>query len=146
VKISIIGAGNVGSHFARKLFSLKHDILQVYSHTFANAEVLANDVSAQPLKELKDLSPNIDLVIIAVPDDHIAEVSDALPNVEALVVHTSGSVASSVLDKHQRYGVFYPMQTFKKDQAVNWKGLPTFLFAIYTSPPCLPITIPIICW
>lgn len=129
MKISIIGSGNVGSHLAKKLFSLKHDIVEVYSHTFSNAEALAQEVSAQPLRALKDLSPDVHLVAIAVPDDHIAEVSDALPELDALLVHTSGSVDSTALDKHQRYGVFYPMQTFKKDQELSWEGLPCFLYA-----------------
>jgi predicted short-subunit dehydrogenase-like oxidoreductase (DUF2520 family) len=41
-----------------------------------------------------------------------------------LVVHTSGTVTINALSNKNRRGVFYPLQTFSKDKAVNFKTIP----------------------
>ncbi len=46
-----------------------------------------------------------------------------------MVVHTSGSVALSELSSKNRKGVFYPLQTFSKNKAVNFKEIPICLEA-----------------
>ena len=129
MRVSIIGAGNVGSHIAKKLHELNHDVVQVWSRSLEAAELVANEVSAEAIDEFASVDGGVALIIIAVPDDHIATVSERLNDVSALVAHTSGSVPSTVLSKHKRHGVFYPMQTFKKAGDVQWKSLPVFLFA-----------------
>lgn len=129
MRISIIGSGNVGSHLAKKLYSLKHDIVQVFSRTLSNAQAVANLVDASAIDDLREVNGQVDVIFVSVPDDYIEDVSNRLGSVDALIVHTSGSVASTVLSKHQRFGVFYPMQTFQKDLDLSWKGVPTFLLA-----------------
>jgi predicted short-subunit dehydrogenase-like oxidoreductase (DUF2520 family) len=64
------------------------------------------------------------MYIIAVPDDAIASVSSKLPFKNRLVVHTSGSVALNALDDKNRKGVFYPLQTFSKDKALDFSTIP----------------------
>lgn len=129
MKISIIGTGNVGSHLAQKLFALDHTIVQIFSRKLSSAEALAKTVEAAGINDLAAIDGTVDLIFIAIPDDHIESVSNKLEKIDALVLHTSGSVPSTVLDKHNRYGVFYPMQTFKKDKPLQWEGIPTFVSA-----------------
>ena len=64
------------------------------------------------------------MYIIAVSDDAIAQVSENLALDNQLVVHTSGTVTLNALANKNRRGVFYPLQTFSKDKAVNFKTIP----------------------
>uniref|UniRef100_UPI00375353BC Rossmann-like and DUF2520 domain-containing protein n=1 Tax=Flavobacterium sp. TaxID=239 RepID=UPI00375353BC len=65
-----------------------------------------------------------DLYIIAVSDDAISKVSSQLPFKNRLVVHTSGSVPIDSLDNKNRRGIFYPLQTFTKNKAVDFSQIP----------------------
>jgi len=73
----------------------------------------------------------LDHTIVQIFSRKLSSAEALAKTVEAagLVLHTSGSVPSTVLDKHNRYGVFYPMQTFKKDKPLQWEGIPTFVSA-----------------
>lgn len=68
-----------------------------------------------------------DLYIIAVSDDAIAPISTQLPFENRLVVHTSGSVSIDALDHKNRKGVFYPLQTFSKNKALDFSTIPLCL-------------------
>jgi len=49
------------------------------------------------------------------------------------VVHTSGSVAMETLSKNNRKGVFYPLQSFSKNRAVDFSEIPLCVEASDTS-------------
>ena len=122
IKITIIGSGNVAQHlidaFAK---SNAVEIIQVFSRTqkqflpLLDSNKITNDWNA--LAEA-------DLYIIAVSDDAIPAVSSQLPFENRLVVHTSGSAPLTSLDNKNRKGVFYPLQTFTKGKAVDFKTIP----------------------
>jgi predicted short-subunit dehydrogenase-like oxidoreductase (DUF2520 family) len=65
-----------------------------------------------------------DLYIIAVSDDAISTVSEQIPYKNKLVVHTSGGISLEAIASNNRKGVFYPLQTFSKNKAVNFKIIP----------------------
>lgn len=130
--ISIIGAGNVGSHLAKRLYACGHNIVQIFSRTPAKAARLSKLVKGTGISRLEDLEPTADLYILAITDDAMASVTESLAFLnqqQKLVVHTSGSVSSEVFQAHfDNYGIFYPLQTFSAAQAVNFERLP---FCIY---------------
>ncbi len=131
MKISFIGSGNVATHLANALFVLEHKIVQVYSQTIQNAQVLAQQVNASPVDLLAALLP-ADLYIIAVTDAAISQLSTELASLrlKGAVVHTSGSTDIRVLkDNGSDYGVFYPLQTFSKTSNINFKIIPLLLEA-----------------
>lgn len=126
-KISIIGSGNLAQHLIRA-FQLNSQIELV--------QVLARDVkSVEHLLDSNRLTSDYtqlqeaDIYIIAVSDDAIAEVSQSLPFKNQLVAHTSGTVALDRLDPKNRRAVFYPLQTFSKDKAIDFKIVPICLEA-----------------
>lgn len=129
--ISFIGSGNVASHLAIALFRNNFSIKQVFSKSFKNANSLAKKVNAQPIKSMSQLSNNADLYIIAVPDDAIENIINQFPFKDKLVVHTSGSVNLESFSKKQfqHFGIFYPLQTFSKKIAVDFKHIPFCLEA-----------------
>lgn len=132
MRISFIGAGRVATHLARTL-KREHEIVNVWSRDLTHALKLAEQIGAQAKHELDQLNSDIDLVIIAVTDQAIADMilvlSGILKNV--LIVHTSGSTNLNILtEHHQRSGVFYPLQTFSFERDVEWSNTPIFIEAI----------------
>ena len=106
--ISIVGRGNVASHLLKAL--------STYSET-----VLVNP------RTLEDLPEKSDIILISVSDNAIEEVAAKLPDTEAVVAHTAGSVPMKVLDRFKNHGVFYPLQTFTKDIPLHYGGIPVFI-------------------
>ena len=119
IKVAIVGTGTVSQHLQQE-FAATHEV-----------EVTAvlqsrDETRSDSLKELEanKQDKRADMYIIAVSDDAIAKVSEQFSNTEKLVVHTSGSVAMHVLPTGIRRGVFYPLQTFSKDRAVDFQAVP----------------------
>ncbi|MXV51545.1 DUF2520 domain-containing protein [Pedobacter sp. HMF7647] len=121
MRISFIGSGNVATHLAAAFKNAGHQIVQVYSPTQANADILAYHVKAEAVYKLSDLSQQVDLIIISVKDDAIADVAKNLNTTRAIIVHTSGSTPLHVLNNNQQYGVFYPLQTLSKIKEVDMR-------------------------
>lgn len=104
ISVAIVGLGNVGSH--------------LYHAFNATGAVHVDQFNSRDLEDM----PKVDVVIIAVSDDAIAEVSAKLE--ASLVVHTSGGVHISSINTKGNRGVFYPLQTFTKDKNVDFKSIP----------------------
>ncbi|WP_343617581.1 Rossmann-like and DUF2520 domain-containing protein [Flavobacterium sp.] len=127
IRLTIIGSGNVAQHLI-KAFSASSlvEIVQAFSRKkealthLLDAEKIITDFSA--LKET-------DLFIISVSDNAISEVSKQIPFENKLVIHTSGTTSIDVLDSKNRKGVFYPLQTFSKNKAVDFSIIPICLEA-----------------
>ncbi len=74
---------------------------------------------------MDDINRSADLYIIAVKDEAIREVALSLKIGEKLIVHTSGSTSLQVLDGVSAHtGVLYPLQTFSKNKAVDFRLVP----------------------
>ncbi len=94
-----------------------------------------------PIDRLDRLDREADLYFICVSDQAIAEVIGQLPvGLKGVVVHTSGSTSISVFADEGasdvgsggyqgRHGVFYPVQTFSKAKAIDFKNIPLALEA-----------------
>lgn len=131
MKISFIGAGRVANHLAKAL-QAQHQIVQVMSQTLASAQRLAQAVQAEAIDQLSALDPAVDVLIIAVSDQAIASVIQALPTQmqDKLIVHTSGSTAMQVISQHvARAGVLYPLQSFSFEREVDWSSTPLLIEA-----------------
>lgn len=127
IRTVIIGAGNVAQHlisaFAK---SDTIDVIQVFAR---NTQTEFPHGNSAPMIHSYSEIMDADLYIISVSDKAIGEVSRNLSFNNKLVVHTSGSVGMSDLDDKNRKGVFYPLQTFSKSKAVNFREIPICLEA-----------------
>lgn len=105
-KVIVIGRGNVGTQFAR----------------IFNTEALSS-------RDLSGLPADADLYIIAVSDAAVAEVASNMPEVDGIVVHTTGSVGMEVLKdvKCAGYGVMYPFQTISKMRPLPPTSIPLLI-------------------
>lgn len=125
IKVIIIGSGNVGQHLIQAFDKNKKiDVVQVFSRQKeAVTHLLDSHKITNNFNDIKEA----DLYIIAVSDDSITSVSSQLPFENRLVVHTSGSVSLEALDKKNRNGIFYPLQTFSKKAEVDFSQIPICL-------------------
>ena len=122
IKVVLIGSGNVAHHLIEAFAKSKIvDVTQVFSRQKESVSPLFD--SNKITDDYNNLA-KADLYIIAVSDDAIATVSSQLAFKNRLVVHTSGSVSLDVLDKKNRKGSFYPLQTFSKKKAVDFSQIP----------------------
>ena len=128
MRIVFVGAGNVATHLAIALDEI-HDVMQVYSKQFDNAQRLTSKLkNAIPTNKLDDITTNADLYIVSVKDDAISQVVDAVTFSTGLWVHTSGSVSIDVLKRRFiRCGVLYPLQTFSRETSVEISQVPFFV-------------------
>lgn len=125
IKVSIIGSGNLAQQLIQAFQSNSSiELVQVVArnpktvaHLFDSNRIISDYTQLQ----------EADLYIISVSDDAIAEVSAALPFENRLVAHTSGSVSIDSLNPKNHRAVFYPLQSFSKDKAVNFKTIPLCL-------------------
>lgn len=122
--VNIIGFGNVAYHLIHVIKQLPHFKLQQVA--VRSKEKVIDFVSKEQICTIEDLKP-ANLTIISVTDGAIAEVSESIPYRDCLVVHTSGSTNMSVLNKKNRKGVLYPLQTFSKKKSVDFKKVPLCL-------------------
>lgn len=132
LSIVLIGAGKVAHHLGAAL-QQKHHISCVWSRSTTSAQKLGEQLNCPFSIHLHELKPDADLYIFMLSDDAIAPIAQALaqhisPN--SLVVHTSGATASTVFEGHfQRYGIFYPLQSFSYQAQINWTKLPICIHA-----------------
>lgn len=127
-KIVILGSGNVATHLAQAL-DRKYDVVSVFSRDIGHAESLARRLRcAVACDDLSAVSRGADLYLVSVNDDAIREVAETIKFDDGIWAHTSGSVPSSVFEGlKKRYGVFYPLQTFNRDKAVDVSEVPLFV-------------------
>ena len=133
MRISLIGAGRVAHHLAHVL-NAQHQIVQIYSRNLDKAQHLAAQVGAEAIAEVEQLHSDLDLVIIAVSDQAIAQVIQEVHRDlnHVLIVHTSGSTKLDVLQQHHaRSGVFYPLQTFSLEREIDWSETPLLIEAAF---------------
>lgn len=125
LNVVLIGAGNVAFHIGKALHQKGHSITQVYSKTKANADSLAKMLGADAIDSLEEISKDQDFYLIAIKDDYIHEVGDAVQLHDKMVAHTSGSIPLDALSKiSENTGVFYPLQTFSKSKELEMKKVP----------------------
>ena len=125
IKVSILGSGNIAQHLILA-FEKSDDIelIQVFARNKDSvAHLIDEDKIISDVGQLEDA----DLYIIAVSDTAIASVSNQIPLKNKLVAHTSGSITIADLDDKNRKAVFYPLQTFSKNKAVDFSQVPVCL-------------------
>ncbi|MEJ6623218.1 MAG: DUF2520 domain-containing protein [Flavobacteriaceae bacterium] len=126
ISIAIVGSGRV----AKQLFD-------VFNKSSLSDVSLILGRSEEALSGFKNVKTSInwnvpiaaDLVLIAVSDKAIAEVSSKLICPNTVVCHVSGAVPLTAIEGHPNKGVFYPLQTFGSDSPLDFKIIPILIEA-----------------
>ncbi|MBI1227688.1 MAG: DUF2520 domain-containing protein [Bacteroidetes bacterium] len=130
MRIVLIGAGNVATHFGRKLMEVGEQVIQVFSRNRLKALQLAKELEAAATNDFAEINTDADLYILAVHDDAIGEIAAQLAEngiTDKLIVHTSGATPMRVFEAAstlKRVGVFYPLQTFSKIRKPDFQKIP----------------------
>lgn len=134
MKIFILGAGRLATNLAPALQQAGCEIVGVWSRTRASAQALATRMGGQAFWGDIDRCPSdADIYLISVTDSALPDVISQLHagREHALFAHTAGSLPLSLFadSGHERGAVFYPMQTFSKERAVDFTQVHFFLEA-----------------
>ena len=122
MKISIIGAGNVGINMFQTLRK-KEEIKMVSLFNRSIEKIISHRNKIFITDNINEIKKS-DIYIISTNDDSIEKVSKKLKGRAGLIVHTSGSTEMNVLSIHKNFGVLYPLQTLTKDKLCNFKKIP----------------------
>ena len=120
-QVSIIGYGNVGSQLHRAFEAAGIRVSHILRRNLSEGE---NGIFTDRLEDL----PKNQLAIVAIPDDHISELIDRVTD-EMPIAYTSGSIQLKDVRKNRKVGVFYPLQTFTKDNEVEFNKVPILIEA-----------------
>lgn len=134
MKIAFIGAGRLATNLVPALKKAGCEVVEVWSKTRTSAEVLAARVGCNASwGSIENATQEADLYVLSVKDSVLMEVITELHKgrPQALFAHTAGSMSLSLFSEagHQRGAVFYPMQTFSKERAVNFSRVHFFIEA-----------------
>lgn len=125
LKVTVVGAGSVGTTLARLLKRRGHSIVSVISRTRKSARSLARLVHCpNAADEVAAIAPETTFLLIATPEHVIKSVAESVALVDGLVLkkmfaaHTSGAISSEALSALADNGVrtfsFHPIQSFPR--------------------------------
>ena len=122
IKISIIGAGNVGLNMFETL-GKKKDVKLVSLFNRSIEKILHYRKKVFITNNINEIKKS-DIYIISTKDDSIKKVSEKIIGRDGLIVHTSGSTEMKILSIHKNFGVFYPLQTLTLEKIADFKKIP----------------------
>ena len=145
-RVSVIGAGKVGTALAMVLSSHGYEVAKVCDTSEEHRDRAAKLVGAAATKDYIDAARDADIVIIATPDGAIEGVCLSVAESDLdvtgkIFIHTSGAVPISALDSARERGAttlcVHPLQTFADlEGAIG--SLPGSTFAVTCSADVEP--------
>ncbi|MBG6179074.1 Rossmann-like and DUF2520 domain-containing protein [Arthrobacter sp. CAN_A1] len=145
--VGIIGAGKVGAVLGAALRAAEHAVIGVSAVSEASLERAEMLLPGVPVLDIPAIIERSELVLIAVPDDALAELVEGLAALGAwqpgqLVAHTSGRFGISVLEPARRMGAIplalHPAMTFT-GMSLDLARLPDCSFGITAPSAVLPV-------
>ncbi|MGV3504435.1 MAG: Rossmann-like and DUF2520 domain-containing protein [Adhaeribacter sp.] len=128
MKLYFLGSGNVATHLSKTLAAAGHQVLGIYSRHLAHAAALAGLFPGALALDRPDFSllPAADLYLVCLRDEALAGLlQQARFPAGSLLAHTSGTLPlEAVAGPGLRPGVFYPIQTFSKNQPLDLSRTP----------------------
>lgn len=127
VNISLIGTGKVAMHLAPALQQAGHHVLQVIGRNEEAAKAIAKSINTEWSSDFSSLSPQTQLVILAVSDSAITEVANRISNGNYVVAHISGATPISSLARFDHHGVMYFLQSFVPHKKPDFTQMPVLI-------------------
>lgn len=145
--VGIISAGKVGAVLGSALRAVEHQVIGVHAVSQASRERAEVMLPGVPVLEVEEIIRRAELVLLAVPDDALADLVTGLAELGAwqmgqIVVHTSGRYGIEVLAPAQAAGAIpialHPAMTFSgmSTDLARLTGCP---MAVTAPPAFLPI-------
>src|SRR5262245_53203366 len=143
-RVGFIGAGQLATPLAWSLARAGLRVVGAASRSQASAAKLAGGIAdTRAYEDAQQLADDADLVLIAVPDDAIAQAASSVRwQSRHSVVHCSGATEVSALASAAAAGAavggFHPMQSFTNTDAAM-QSLPGCTVAIEADRPLLGV-------
>lgn len=119
LKIVVLGNGNVATQLCQS-FEKNSEVLLLQNYNRSGMTILnCNVPTTSSISEII----KAEIYILAFNDEALNEL-EKFRDLDGLVVHTSGATDINVLKKFKNYGVFYPLQSFKKHIPINLSKVP----------------------
>ncbi|MDO8152230.1 Rossmann-like and DUF2520 domain-containing protein [Isoptericola sp. b408] len=145
--VGVVGAGRVGAVLGSALRSAGHAVVGASGVSDVSHERIETMLPGVPHLEVPEIVERSELVLLAVPDDALADLVSGLADVGAwqpgqIVVHTSGRYGTGVLGPAQRAGAIplaiHPAMTFT-GTSLDLARLSGCTFAVTGPGAVLPI-------
>ena len=145
--VGVVGAGRVGAVLGSALRGAGHPVVAVSAISEASRERAATLLPGVPVLDIPEVVRRAELVLLAVPDDALADLVRGLADVGAwqagqIVVHTSGRFGADVLAPARAAGAIplalHPAMTFT-GTSLDLSRLVGCSFAVTAPGPVLPI-------
>ena len=135
MKIGFIGAGHVGFSLSKWINQRCNLVKGIYSRNIDDSIECAKFSISEYYKSLKDMVLNCDTLFLTVNDDSIKDIVEELISLNIknkILIHTSGSLSSSVFKELNNYNDCYsihPIYAFS-DKYESYKGLNDIYFTL----------------
>jgi len=132
MKIVILGCGRLGRQLIKAFAVAGVPPAQIYNRSAHRVSQLSKDLGIPFTTDLASILPDADHYIVSVSDQAIGDVSQELSHIhqEAIVTHTSGNTSTGTFKPlFQKYGLFYPLDTYSDDHPADFSKLPFILNA-----------------
>ncbi|MDQ0096272.1 Rossmann-like and DUF2520 domain-containing protein [Paeniglutamicibacter psychrophenolicus] len=145
--VGVIGAGKVGAVLGAALRAAEHQIVGVHAVSDASLERAEMLLPGVPVLQIPEILRRAELVILAVPDDALADLVSGLAvaghwQAGQLVLHTAGRYGTEVLAPATAAGAIglavHPAMTFT-GMSMDLERLADCVFGVSASNMVLPI-------
>jgi predicted short-subunit dehydrogenase-like oxidoreductase (DUF2520 family) len=145
--VGVVGAGRVGAVLGSALRAAGHAVVGASGVSAASRERIETMLPGVPALAVPDVVERAELVLLAVPDDALADLVTGLAATNAwqpgqLVVHTSGRFGVGVLAPARQQGAIplaiHPAMTFT-GTSLDLSRLPDCCFGVTAPGPVLPV-------
>lgn len=122
---SVAGTGNIAWFMGTRLVAAGHECMAVYSRNMERADELGKALKSKNRKLLPGIKDDADVVILAVTDTALRELSGKLKFEHATVVHTAGAVSMDVVTNMAvNSGVMWPVYSINKADLPEHRNIP----------------------
>ncbi|CAN5574743.1 DUF2520 domain-containing protein [soil metagenome] len=128
--IGILGSGNMAFCLGTALMDAGYIVHEIIARNPKEGKKLSHLLHAKWKSDLHQMEGNADCYFVCLQDNAIASVITEFPVKFKMLIHTSGSISIDVFKNYEGdFGVFYPVQTIKKDITPDWKNTPVCIEA-----------------
>lgn len=122
---SIAGTGNIAWFMGTRLVAAGHECVAVYSRSMERAQELGKALDGKDCRLLPDIKDDADVVILAVTDSALRELSGLLKFGKATVIHTAGAVSIEVATNMAvNAGVLWPVYSINRANLPEHRNIP----------------------
>ncbi len=129
MKFAVVGCGNVGTQYSRMWIQAGHQLHQVHFRSMPQGPIAWLDQSVENVA-LNAIAKDVDVVLLAVPDDQIATIAQSIP-MDTFIIQPSGTFDLHQLP-HPNKATLWAIYSIVRKATIDFQKVP---FAIETTSP-----------